>query len=153
LPDDASERLGLEAMRAGDTRPAGGASDFLFVWGNRPQIYYWSGLLPASRYLAVQPLTGIPSDVHYFPNERKRLFPESVMARERAQLIQDLRQTKPKFIIDDLGGYTTDLSIQSYPELREFMNDYELAGRAELLLIYRRRDMVKNGSILIQSQE
>ncbi len=142
-PENASERLGIEAIRAGGPRtsPAGEASDYLFVWGHRPEIYYWSGLLPASRYLDAQPLTGVPGDVRYDPNERKRLLQETATARERAQLIQDLQQTRPKFIIDELEGYAPDLSIQSYPELREFMTNYELAGRAELLLIYRRKGL------------
>jgi hypothetical protein len=62
---DGLDRVGLEAVRAGGprNREAGGPGDFVFVWGYRPEIYYWSGLLPASRFLSVQPLTGVPADV------------------------------------------------------------------------------------------
>ena len=136
---------GPEAMRVGGprTRPADGPADYLFVWGYRPEIYYWSGLLPASRYLSTQPLTGVPADVHYFGDGYRSLLPEDLTAAARAQLVRDLEETRPKYIVDELGFFNSDLSIQSYPELREFMTDYKARGTTGRFFIYLRKEFLK----------
>jgi 4-amino-4-deoxy-L-arabinose transferase-like glycosyltransferase len=140
---DAANRFGLEELRAGGPRfrEAQGPSDYLFVWGYRPEIYYWSGLLPASRYLSTQPLTGVPADVHYINGERRSLLSEEQTAAARAQLIRDLEQTWPKYIIDELGMFNAELTIESYPELREFMKSYKSIATTAQFMIYRRRDL------------
>src|ERR1019366_834116 len=38
--------------------------DTLFVWGFRPEIYVYSHLPAATRFLDSQPLTGVPADRH-----------------------------------------------------------------------------------------
>jgi 4-amino-4-deoxy-L-arabinose transferase-like glycosyltransferase len=140
---DVIDRIGLEEIRASGPRlrPAQGPSDYLFVWGYRPEIYYWSGLLPASRYLSTQPLTGVPADVHYVNGERRSLLSEEQTAAARAQLIRDLEQTRPKYIIDELGMFNAELTIESYPELREFMKSYKSIAATAQFMIYRRRDL------------
>lgn len=147
IPDEAgaADRLGLEAIRAGGPRmrEANGPADYVFVWGYRPEIYFWSGLLPASRFLSTQPLTGVPADIHYFGDDYRSVLDESSTAMARALLIRDLQETRPKYIVDELGMFNADLSINSYPELKEFMADYKATGAVARFMIYCRRDLLK----------
>ncbi|HLF84734.1 MAG TPA: glycosyltransferase family 39 protein [Blastocatellia bacterium] len=147
LPDgeDAADRVGLEAMREDGPRlgKVNGPTDCLFVWGYRPEIYYFSGLLPASRYLSTQPLTGVPADVHYFGDDYRSVLDEASTALARGQLIRDLQETRPKYIVDELGMFNSGLSINSYPELKEFMTDYKATGAVARFMIYCRRDLLK----------
>ncbi|MEK6300640.1 MAG: glycosyltransferase family 39 protein [Acidobacteriota bacterium] len=140
LPDGADriERAGVEALRAG--RPPGtveGPADYLFVWGSRDEIYYWSGLLPASRYLSAQPLTGVPADTQHVDDKSRSILSEEGMAAARAQLVRDLDRARPKYIVDEIGFFNAALSIQSYPELKAFMRNYRAIGAAGRFLIYR----------------
>ena len=145
LPEDANsiDGLGLEAIRAGGprTRPAEGPADYLFVWGYRPEIYFWSGLLPASRFLSTQPLTGVPADVHYFGDDYRSLLGEAATSEARAQLARDLEETQPKYIVDEIGFFNADLAILRYPELRDVMNKYKPLGPNERFLIYVRNEL------------
>ena len=147
LPEgaDAADQLGLEAIRAGGprTRQAGGPSDYVFVWGYRPEVYFWSGLLPASRFLSTQPLTGVPADIHYFANDYRSLLDEADMAQARAQLVRDLEETQPKYIVDEISFFNDDLAILKYPELQETMDKYKSIGSTGRFLIYVRRDLTK----------
>jgi len=147
IPDeaDAADRFGLEAIRAGGPRmrTPDGPADYLFVWGYRPEIYFWSGLLPASRFLSTQPLTGVPADIHYFGDDYRSILDEASTALARAQLIRDLQETRPKYIVDELGMFNSYLSINSYPELEEFMRDYKATGAVARFMIYCRRDLLK----------
>ena len=143
LPDkeESADEVGMEGIRLdAAAREAGGPNEYLFVWGYRPEIYYWSGLLPASRYLSTQALTGIPADVHYFENERRLLFDEAITAQAREQLVRDLEETRPRYIIDELGMFNPELSLEDYPELHEFMESYRHYGTTDRFEIYRRRE-------------
>jgi hypothetical protein len=135
-----ADRMGVQSPRASGAQTP---SDYLFVWGYRPEIYYWSGLLPASKYLSTQPLTGVPADVHYFGDEYHSLLDEDVLAAERMELVRELQQTRPEFIIDELGTFNSNLSIRSYAEMREFMEGYKSLGMIERFEIYRRKDFTK----------
>jgi Dolichyl-phosphate-mannose-protein mannosyltransferase len=147
LPDgaDAADHIGLEGIRAGGprTRAADGPGDYLFVWGYRPELYYWSGLLPASRYLSAQPLTGVPADVQYTNGEHRSILKDSSTASAREQLIRDLNQTQPKYIVDELGFFNGDLAILKYEELHSVMDNYKPIGATGRLLIYLRKDLTK----------
>ncbi|HEV8482404.1 MAG TPA: glycosyltransferase family 39 protein [Blastocatellia bacterium] len=144
LPDkeESADQVGLEDIRrdGGRSGEVGGPHDYLFVWGYRPEIYYWSGLLPASRYLSTQPLTGIPADVHYFESERRLLFDEAITAQAREQLVRDLEETRPRYIVDELGMFNPELSLEDYSEMHEFMENYRYYGTTDRFLIYRRRE-------------
>jgi len=157
LPDeaDAADRFGLEAIRAGGPRlrTPDGPSDYVFVWGYRPEIYFWSGLLPASRFLSTQPLTGVPADVHYFADDYRSVLDGSSTALAREQLIRDLQETRPKYIVDELGMFNGDLSINSYPELKEFMADYKATGAVARFMIYCRRDLLKKNLRRLRERE
>jgi len=141
--NDAADQFGLESIREGGprTRPAEGPGDYLFVWGYRPEIYYWSGLLPASRFLSTQPLTGVPADVHFFGDDYRSLLDSPVTADARRQLVGDLEETQPKYIVDEIGFFNNHLAILEYPELREFMSEYKPLGATGRFFIYRRRDL------------
>jgi hypothetical protein len=147
LPEgaDAADRLGLETLRAGGprTRTADGPTDYLFVWGYRPEIYFWSGLLPASRYLSTQPLTGVPADVHYFGDDYRSLLDEAVTAEARSQLVRDLEETQPKYIVDEIGFFNGHLAILKYPELEEVMGKYKPIGATGRFLLYVRKELTK----------
>jgi 4-amino-4-deoxy-L-arabinose transferase-like glycosyltransferase len=145
LPDGAADQMGLEAIRAGGprTRAAEGPLDYVFVWGYRPEIYYWSGLLPASRYLSTQPLTGVPADVHYFGDDYRSILEEPVTAEARAELARDLEETQPKYIVDEIGFYNGDLAILKYPELEKVMSEYKAIGSTGRFLMYVRRELRK----------
>ena len=51
--------------------------DTLFVWGFRPEMYVYTGLPAAPRFLDSQPLTGVPADRHLTstPVRRSRTAP------------------------------------------------------------------------------
>jgi 4-amino-4-deoxy-L-arabinose transferase-like glycosyltransferase len=158
LPDgaDAADRISLEGIRAGGprTRAAGGPTDFVYVWGYRPEIYFWSGLLPASRYLSTQPLTGVPADVQYANGEHRSILDDSATAAAREQLLRDLNETQPKYIVDELGMFNLDLSINSYPELAEFMRlNYKATGAVERFMVYCRRDLLPKKLRRIREKE
>jgi len=143
--NDTTDRSDIEAFRTVGkrNRQAGGALGYLFVWGYRPEIYYWSGMLPASRYLSTQPLTGVPADVHYFGNNYKSLITEDAAASARAELLRDLEATGPKYIVDELGFFNSSLSIQSYPELQSFMTRYKPLGTTGRFFIYLNKEYSK----------
>jgi hypothetical protein len=139
-------QLGLDAIPPDGPRARRieGSSDYLFVWGYRPEIYYWSGLIPASKYLSTQRLTGVPADVHYFGNDYHAVLDAEVTAAARAELARELEQTRPECIVDELGFYNNDLSINSYPELRDVMRDYKDIGSYARCIIYRRKEFTKS---------
>lgn len=145
LPEGAEDSLEPEGIRQGspDARASAGPADYLFVWGYRPELYYWSGLLPASRYLSAQPLTGVPADAQYANGEHRSILEESSTAAARAQLISDLKETQPKYIIDELGFFNGDLAILEYPELKEYMGSYKALGATGRFLVYIRRDLTR----------
>jgi len=151
--EDSVDRFGLEEMRLSGPRKrgVGGAEDYLFVWGYRPEIYYYSGLLPATRYLSTQPLTGVPADVHYFTDYRS-ILSESQTAQSRLQLLQDLQETRPKYIVDELGMFNSELSINSYPELGDLLKGYKATGPVERFMIYCRRDLLKKNLRKLKEQ-
>jgi hypothetical protein len=140
-PADAVDRLGSEEIRSGGprTRAAEGLADYLFVWGNWPEVYYWSGLIPASGYLSSQPLTGLPADVWYGSEEYRLILDDKTTADARAELLRDLERTPPRYIIDELGLRDARFSIMAYPELRGFMGEYERLTSESSATIYIRK--------------
>jgi Dolichyl-phosphate-mannose-protein mannosyltransferase len=143
---DSVDDIGTEAMRIdgdGSADEAADSTDHLFVWGYRPEIYFWTGLRPASRFLSTQPLTGVPADVHYFGDDFRPLLDEEATARARAKLVGDLEQTRPEFIVDELALFNAHLSIMSFPELEAFMGNYKMLGVIERFVIYRNKQFMK----------
>jgi hypothetical protein len=135
------ENLSPEALRDNSPRqrPRQSREDYLFVWGYRPEVYYWSGLLPASRFLSSQPLTGVPADAHYFGDSYVAVLDDKTTAANRLELLRDLQAAPPKFIVDELGFFNNDLGMEKYPEFQEFLADYKYDGARGRFLIYRWR--------------
>jgi hypothetical protein len=152
LPAESIDGLGPEELRRDGprSRPPEGPADYLFVWGYRPEIYYWSGLLPASRFLSAQPLTGVPADVQYINGERRSIIDAEQAAAARRELARELKQMKPKYIVDELGFFNSALGIEVFPELQEVMKDYKNTGATGRFFIYRRRDMKKKKVMAVE---
>jgi hypothetical protein len=121
--DSDSRRAALHVRRW--TRPG----EKIFVWGFRPEIYYYSQRLGATRFLESQPLTGVPADRHL---ERW----EPLLPHRRAELLQQLWTTPPAVIVDGLGPYNPRLRMENYPELRAVLEWYRLAATTAGTRIY-----------------
>ena len=117
-------------------RPADGPPDYLFIWGNWPEVYYFSGLLPSSGYLSSQPLTGVPADVWFGSESYRIILDPSATAAAREGLARELMQTPPKYIIDELATRDSHLSIENYSELRDIVRRYERSDLAPGAPIY-----------------
>jgi hypothetical protein len=107
--------------------------DTLFVWGYRPEIYVYSGLRAATRFLDSQPLTGVPADRHL--TQSKAVESEQSSAHRR-----ELSATRPIWVVDGLGGYNPRLGVAAFDDLRQWMSEYREAGRSANSVIFRRRD-------------
>ncbi|MGH9719843.1 MAG: hypothetical protein ACRD8O_06495 [Bryobacteraceae bacterium] len=105
--------------------------DTLLVWGYRPELFVYTGLPAASRFLDSQALTGVAADRHLF--ESLSLAPEWARTNR-----QELIRSSPAFILDGLGLYNPKLDIREFPDLREFLARYSLAGQSRYTKIYRR---------------
>ncbi len=90
----------------------------LFVWGYRPEIYFYCGCRPASPFLSSQPLTGVPADIQL--KESVSAAPLEA-AQNRAQLATQIYLNRPEFIVDGLGPYNPQLAMEQYPELLELL--------------------------------
>lgn len=113
-------------------RQRSAAGDTLFVWGFRPELYVYTEMEAGTRFLDSQPLTGVPADRHLtqsqpVENERARAH--------RAELVR----TRPSIVIDGLGPINPGLAISAYPDLREWLAQYEEVGRTGMTVIYRLR--------------
>src|SRR5262249_48067294 len=106
-------------------------SGTLFVWGFRPELYIYTGLPAASRFLDSQPLTGVPADRHLV--DSTAVAPELAEANRRER-----KRARPTPILDGLGPYNPKLSIESYPDLREWLAGYRPVARTRSTIIYRR---------------
>ncbi len=105
--------------------------DTLFVWGYRPELYVYTGLPAATRYLDSQPLTGVPADRHLTQSEP---IETAAASRRRAEL----RRSHPEFVIDGLGPYNATLAIGNYDDLRSWMAGYREVARTAGTIIYQR---------------
>lgn len=106
--------------------------DTLFIWGYRPEIFVYSRIPAATRYLDSQPLTGVPADRHLTQSE-------PVETEQAARRRIELTQSKPTFILDGLGPYNPKLAITAYPELRQWLSGYTEIGRVGQTIVYTRQ--------------
>ena len=110
------------------------AGDTLFVWGYRPELYVYTGLRAATRFLDCQPLTGVPADRHL--TDSTPLETEGARARRA-----DLTQSRPDFVIDGLGLYNPRLAITQYADLKDWLGHYHEAARTAQTVIYARNPL------------
>jgi hypothetical protein len=112
--------------------------DTLFVWGFRPELYVYTELPAATRYLDSQPLTGVPADRHL--TEWQPVETESTRARRA-----DLARTHPTLIMDGLGPFNPHLAIGTYSDLRPWLAQYQEVARTDFTVIYRKKGRGASG--------
>jgi hypothetical protein len=117
----AAARLVLAMARPGDT---------LFVWGYRPDLYVYTRLPAATRFLESQPLSGVLADRHLFDTAA---IPAPWTAAHRAELAR----SRPTFVVDGLKLYNPKLALESYEDLRPWLAPYREVGRSQGSAIYR----------------
>jgi hypothetical protein len=106
------------------------AGDTLFVWGYRPEIYVYSGLHAATRFLDSQPLTGVPADRHLTQSI-------AVETDESRAHRQELARSRPTWVVDGLGGYNPKLAVTAFADLQDWMAGYREVGRSGASVVYR----------------
>jgi hypothetical protein len=115
------------AIARGLARPG----DTLFVWGFRPELYVYTRLPAATRYLDSQPLTGVPADRHL--TQSKPVESESTRVHRA-----ELAATHPTFIMDGLGPINPRLAAGTYDDLRAWLAGYSVVAGTPLTTIYER---------------
>jgi hypothetical protein len=115
-------RLALRAARPGST---------LYVWGYRPEIFVYTGLRPANRYLDCQALTGVPADRHLTQST-------VVLTTGTHEAREALAASRPDILIDGLSLFNPNLSMDKYPELRPMLSEYREVARTRTTVIYKR---------------
>ncbi len=119
----------MEASRMIESREQPG--DTLLVWGYRPDIFAYTQLPVAGRFLDSQLWTGVLADRHL--TSSLATLPE--MARENRRQLPNLR---PTWIVDGLGLLNPALAITAYPELRPWLeHNYVPFGETRNSIIYR----------------
>jgi hypothetical protein len=125
--DLAMDRDSREASRiALSNAPPGGS---LYVWGYRPEMYLYTGLRPATKYLECQAMTGVPADRHLTSSE-------IVLTSGTHEAREELARSRPDVLIDGLSLYNPALSMDRYPELRAWLAGYREVARTKDSVIY-----------------
>lgn len=107
----------------------------LLVWGYRPDVYAYSRIPAATRFLDSQPLTGVIADRHL--TDSQTVAPD-LAKQNRLELLQ----TEPDAIVDGLGPLNPDLAIGRYDDLHQWFQKYILAERTAFSVIYIRRSLL-----------
>jgi hypothetical protein len=110
--------------------------DTLLVWGYRADLFAYTRLPAASRFLDSQPLTGVVADRHLASSTSTA--PELAAANRAA-----LTQTRPTWIVDGLGPLNAELAITAYPDLRAWLGGYREAARTRFSVIYAEASRVR----------
>jgi hypothetical protein len=131
--DLAMDRDSREASRiALSHAPAQGS---LYVWGYRPEVYVYTGLRPATRFLDCQAMTGVPADRH--------LTQSTVVLTSGTHAARaELARSRPDVIVDGLSLYNPALSMDHYDELRPWLDGYREIARTTASVIYVRRNTI-----------
>jgi hypothetical protein len=108
----------------------------LYVWGYRPEIYVYTGFRPATRFLDSQAMTGVPADRHLTQSN-------VVLTSGTREAREALARSRPDVLIDGLGLYNPDLTMDHYAELRPWLADYREAGRTRGSIVYLRRAPIR----------
>jgi hypothetical protein len=105
--------------------------DTLFIWGYRPELYVYTRIPAATRFLDCQPLTGVPADRHL-----TEAIPLKTEAASQHRI--ELAQASPTFVADGLSEYNPRLAMNYYSELRTWLAGYREVARTTYTIIYRR---------------
>jgi hypothetical protein len=104
----------------------------LYVWGYRPEIYVYTGLRPATRFLDSQAMTGVPADRHLTQST-------VVLTKGTREAREELARSRPDMLIDGLGLYNPALTMDHYAELRPWLAEYRELARTQGSVVYVRR--------------
>jgi hypothetical protein len=103
------------------------------VWGYRPELYTLADLVPGTRFLDSQPLSGVLADRHL--TDSRQSFPE--LSRENREGL--LSAKPPEWILDGLGPINGQLSVfNSSTGLAPWRPLYDEAGRTATVIVYTR---------------
>jgi hypothetical protein len=103
--------------------------DTLFVWGYRPGIYVYTRMPVASKFWDSQALTGVPADRHL--RDTVAVLPDRA-AHNRTEFAS----SRPAFVVDSLSLANPRLSMDAYPELRQWLAQYRVVARTPMSIIY-----------------
>ena len=106
----------------------------LYVWGYRPEIYVYTKLKPATKYLECQAMTGVPADRHLTQST-------VVLTSGTHEAREELARSKPDIVVDGLSLYNPALSVQIYPELKSWILRYREVARTHGTIVYVRTTM------------
>ncbi|MBI4875031.1 MAG: hypothetical protein HY822_10410 [Acidobacteria bacterium] len=106
--------------------------DTLFVWGYRPDLYVYTRLPAATRFLESQPLSGVLADRHLFDTTA---IPAPWTAAHRAELAR----SRPALVVDGLKLYNPRLALETHDDLRSWLAQYREIARTRGSVIYRRQ--------------
>jgi hypothetical protein len=109
-------------------RRAAKPGDRLLVWGYRPDVFVFSGIPAATRFLDSQPLNGVLADRHLFTSKATA---GDIAARNAAELATGPRAD---IIVDGLGPLNPELAADGFPALR--IQDYDVVGRTRMSVVY-----------------
>ena len=87
----------------------------LYIWGYAHDVYWRTGCRPASRYLTPYYIDG------RFPDAETTIIPSNdpLWREARANLIEDLRRTRPRLILDVYAN----IKQLPYAEIVDFINE------------------------------
>ncbi len=108
----------------------------LYVWGYRPEIFVYTGMEPATKYIECQALTGVPADRHL---GQAHMVLTTGTAEARAEVIR----ARPDVVLDGLGPYNPALAITKYPDMAKMLEGYREGGRTTGTVIYLRDDRLQ----------
>jgi hypothetical protein len=111
-------------------RASSSAGSTLYVWGYRPEIFVYTGLKPATKYLECQALTGVPADRHLAQSS-------VVLTGGTHEAREELVRAKPDILVDGLSLYNPALAMSGYPELRPWLEGYREIGRTKGSIVYK----------------
>jgi hypothetical protein len=116
-----SERWGMTIRQreaetiAESLRDKIGEEEPLYIWGYAHDVYWRTGCRPASRYLTPYYIDG------RFPDAETTIIPSNdpLWREARANLIEDLRRTRPRLILDVYAN----IKQLPYAEIVDFINE------------------------------
>jgi hypothetical protein len=125
------------AMNRDSRRVAGilinrGTAGSLLVWGYRPDLYVYTRMRGTAHWLDSQPLTGVLADRHLFSTHET--FPQLASFNR-----MELTRRSPAIVVDGLGPYNPGLAIARYPELRDWLGQYQVLFRTPGSIVYERK--------------
>ena len=113
-------------------------SDYVFVWGHLPEIYWASGGRPATRFLSSGFING-----DWGGRPQANLTADVPTPGARVMMMSDLRQRPPRFILDSTPAAIRGSQyhpMSSLPDLHRFVvHGYRYVRTIDGIAVYERR--------------